>query len=123
MPALPSQNSALRKTLVAHTVYMDRLMALTDLLGGWIEAASKRGDLDASLPPAMVLYTLFAKGCDPVVGLLQASGQHTDDQIVEWAVRSCFNGLAAAKPSPDPKPNPKLTPEPKPTSNPKRSAR
>lgn len=94
MPALPSQNSTLRAALVGDKAYMDRLVQLSDELGGWILEAQGQGHLNAALPPELVLYTLFARACDPVLGVLRASGAHSDAQIVDWLVTTCFKGLA-----------------------------
>lgn len=94
MPSLPAQNSALRAALMANKTYLDRLMELSDLLGAWIVAAQQSGRLDPALPPEVVLYTLFAKACDPVLSLLKAGGSYTDDQIIEMLIVTCFDGLA-----------------------------
>lgn len=95
MPSLPSQNSTLRATLMANRDYMGGLMDLSDRLGGWIEAAQKDGAINPQLPPIAVLYTLFARACDPVLGFLQAGGQHTDAQIADLVLSTCFDGLNA----------------------------
>jgi AcrR family transcriptional regulator len=95
MPSLPAQNSSLRAALAADKTYLDRLMQVSDRLGEWIVAAQEAGDLDASLPPELVLYTLYARACDPVLGVMRASGQHEDDRIVEWLLATCFRGLGA----------------------------
>jgi hypothetical protein len=42
----------------------------------------------------VVLYTLFARACDPVLGLLKAGGSYSDAQITDWLMSSCFDGLA-----------------------------
>jgi hypothetical protein len=42
----------------------------------------------------VVLYTLFARACDPVPGFLKAGGRHTDRQIVDWVVDTCMHGLS-----------------------------
>ena len=94
MPSLPAQNSALRCALMTHEVYMGRLMQVSDKLGAWITAAQKTGHIDPALPPELVLYTLFARACDPVLGLLKAAGQHSDGQIIEWLVGTTLRGLA-----------------------------
>jgi AcrR family transcriptional regulator len=94
MPSLPAQNSALRGALMTHKVYMDRLMALSDKLGIWITAAQKAGQINPKLPPELVLYTLFARACDPVLGLLKVGGQYSDEQIIEMLLSTCFEGLA-----------------------------
>ena len=94
MPSLPSQNSALRAALVANKAYGDRLIRLSDLLGDWIICGQHAGRLDPELPPEVVLYTLFAKACDPVLSLLKAGGSYSDEQIIEMLTRTCFTGLA-----------------------------
>jgi AcrR family transcriptional regulator len=95
MPSLPSQNSALRAALIANKAYVDRLAQLSDRLGAWIGAAQRAGQLDATLPPDVVLYTLYAKACDPVLALLKAGGTYDDEQIVELLLQACFCGVAA----------------------------
>ena len=95
MPSLPSQNSSLRATLMANRPYMDGLMEVSDRLGGWIEAAQANGTISKALPPIAVLYTLYARACDPVLEFLQMGGQYTDAQIVELVLHSCFEGLNA----------------------------
>jgi AcrR family transcriptional regulator len=94
MPSLPAQNSALRAALLTHKAYLDRLMEVSDKLGVWITAAQKAGHLNRKLPPEVALYTLFARACDPVLGLLKASGQHSDEVIIEMLLSTCFDGLA-----------------------------
>jgi TetR/AcrR family transcriptional regulator, regulator of autoinduction and epiphytic fitness len=94
MPTLPSQNSSLRSELLANKGYIDGLMQVSDTLGAWILEAQARVDIEPSLPPEVVLYTLYARGCDPVPGFLKAGGQFSDEQIVELVLTTCFNGLA-----------------------------
>ena len=55
MPTLPSQNSSLRASLMASRPYMDGLMNVSELLGGWIVQAQKEGVINAALPPLAVL--------------------------------------------------------------------
>jgi TetR/AcrR family transcriptional regulator of autoinduction and epiphytic fitness len=95
MPSLPSQNSSLRATLMANKDYMDGLMELSDTLGEWIEAAQAAGTLNPKLPAIAVLYTLFARACDPVLEFLKMGGQHDDTQIVDLVLSTCFEGLNA----------------------------
>jgi hypothetical protein len=82
---------------MAHKDYLDLLMAVSDRLGAWIVQAQDHGDIDPALPPEVVLYTIFARACDPVPGFLKASGQHADAQIVDWVLGTCMNGLAARR--------------------------
>ncbi|MEJ7686924.1 MAG: TetR/AcrR family transcriptional regulator [Variovorax sp.] len=95
MPSLPHQNSTLRAALMNNRLYIDRLVAISDTLGGWIEAAQADGTLGSKLPAIAVLYTLFARACDPVLEFLKAGGQYSDEQIVDLVLAACFDGLAA----------------------------
>lgn len=95
MPLLPAQNSALRAALMANDEYLARLMDVSEHLGAWIGAAQAAGDVNQALPPDVVLYTLFARACDPVLGLLKAGGNYDDERIVELLLSTCFDGLGA----------------------------
>lgn len=96
MPSLPAQNSNLSASLQSNDAYMDRLIALSNRLSIWITEAQTSGQLQPALPPELVLYTLFARACDPVVALLKESGQYTHAQIIDWVTSTTFDGLAAA---------------------------
>lgn len=93
MPTLPSQNSSLRAALMVHKGYMDGLMDVSDRLGAWIEEAQAQGTLNPQIPAIAVLYTLYARACDPVLEFLKASELFSDDQIIEMVLMTCFDGL------------------------------
>ncbi len=93
MPSLPSQNSSLRAELLSSKDYLDLLMRVSEKLGQWIVQAQADGDIDTRLPPEVVLYTIYARGCDPVPVFLKGTGQYSDEQIVEWVLSSCLDGL------------------------------
>jgi AcrR family transcriptional regulator len=93
MPSLPSQNSSLRAELMANKPYLEILMEVSDRLGEWITQAQADGDIDARLPGELVLYTIYARACDPVPAFLKAGGRYTDAQIVEMVLGTCMNGL------------------------------
>ena len=93
MPSLPSQNSTLRATLIGNTDYMDGLMEVSDRLGAWIEAAQADGALNPALPAIAILYTFFARACDPVLEFLKMGGLYQDEQIVDLVLTTCFEGI------------------------------
>ena len=93
MPSLPSQNSSLRANLMANKAYLAGLTEVSDQIGGWIEAAQLNGSLSSKIPATVVLFTLYSRACDPVPGFLKASGQYTDDQIIDIVLATCFNGI------------------------------
>ena len=95
MPTLPAQNSKLVAALRSNRDYTDRLMALSDTLGAWITEGQSTGHINNDMPPELVLYTLYARACDPVLGLLKASGAYSDVKIVEWLVTATLSGVAS----------------------------
>lgn len=94
MPTLPSQNSSLRAELMTDRRYLEALNTVSDHLGAWIIEAQGAGEIDRSVPPDVVLYTIFARACDPVPGVMKASGRYSDEQIIDWVMFTCFNGLS-----------------------------
>ena len=95
MPLLPSRNSTLRAVLMSNEGYLEVLEVLSHQVGDWIAQAQAQGAINPTLPPMVVLYTLYARACDPVVSFLKESGQYSDAEIVDLVVRTCFDGLAA----------------------------
>jgi len=95
MPSLPSQNSSLRATLTRNQDYMNGLIEVSDRLGEWIEAAQAQGNINPRLPAIAILYTLYARACDPVLEFLKMGAQHSDAQIVDLVLSTCFDGLKA----------------------------
>jgi TetR/AcrR family transcriptional regulator of autoinduction and epiphytic fitness len=70
-------------------------MQASDRIGAWIEQAQAQGLISPQLPAIAVLYTLYARACDPVLDFLKMGGQHSDEQIVELVLGTCFNGLVS----------------------------
>ena len=95
MPSLPSQNSSLRSALMSNSEYREVLAQISDQLCAWIDEGQREGALAAQLPRKAVLYTLYARACDPVVEFLKATGEHSDEEIVDLVLATCFNGLSA----------------------------
>jgi AcrR family transcriptional regulator len=94
MPSLPSQNSALRSVLAGDRDYIDRLMRMSDTLGEWITQAQADGRINPSLPPELVLFTLYGKACDPVLGVMKSTGAWSAQQIIDAMLAACFDGLS-----------------------------
>ena len=94
MPSLPAQNSTLRAALAANTIYLDRLILVSEKLGEWIVAGQKAGQLNRKLPPEIILYTLFARACDPVLSLLKVGRNYSDEQVIDMLLSTCFEGLS-----------------------------
>jgi TetR/AcrR family transcriptional regulator, regulator of autoinduction and epiphytic fitness len=93
MPLLPATRSALRESLLNNSVYVERLQAVSVGLSNWITEAQAEGSLSTALPPEVILYTLYARTCDPVLEFLQAGGHFSDAEVVDLVLITCFDGL------------------------------
>jgi AcrR family transcriptional regulator len=93
MPSLPSTRSSIQQTLLAHEPYVRQLETLTEQLGDWITQAQSTGDLSAALPGEVILYTIYARSCDPVADFLKNGGAFSDADIVDLLVHTCFEGM------------------------------
>jgi hypothetical protein len=65
------------------------------VLGSWIEQAQADGQINAQLPAVAVLYTLYARACDPVLEFLKMGNELSDDEVLDIVMRTCFEGLQA----------------------------
>lgn len=93
MPLLPSTRSSIQQALLNNPPYMVQLSALTEKLGEWIGEAQEAGSLSPSLPGEVILYTIFARSCDPVADFLKMGGAFSDEDIVELLIHTTFEGM------------------------------
>ena len=93
LPTLPTENTSLRETLLNNTRYISRLMDLNELMGQMIERAKSDGAIRKDLPTEVVLFTIYARSCDPTLDSLRMGDQYSEDQVIEFLMSTCFNGL------------------------------
>ncbi len=93
MPLLPSTRSSIQQALLNNPPYMAQLSTLTEKLGEWIGQAQNAGSLSPSLPGEVILYTIFARSCDPVADFLKMGGAFSDEDIVELLIHTTFEGM------------------------------
>lgn len=93
LPTLPAENTSLREALLNNTRYINRLLDLNELMGELIEKARADGAIQPTLPVDVVLFTIYARSCDPTMDYLRVSGQYTDTQVISFLIETCFGGL------------------------------
>lgn len=93
LPTLPAENTTLRDGLINNMKYVGKVLDLNELMGELIEQAKKDGAVRTDLPTEVVLFTLYARSCDPSVDYLKMMGQYSDEEIVRLLLSTCFNGL------------------------------
>ena len=93
LPTLPTENTSLRETLLNNTRYISRLMDLNELMGQAIERAKSDGAIRKDLPTEVVLFTIYARSCDPTLDYLRMGDQYSEDQVIGFLMSTCFDGL------------------------------
>ena len=93
LPTLPAENTSLRDALLNNTRYISRLMDLNELMGQLIEKAKEERAIRTDLPTEVVLFTIYARSCDPTLDYLRIGEQYTDEQVIGFLLTTCFDGL------------------------------
>lgn len=94
MPLLPSTNPALQQALTGTLGYTEALGAVGEALAQLVEQGIEAGELRSDLPVPVLLFTVYARSCDPSFDFLRASGEFSDEQVIDFMVATCFDGLA-----------------------------
>jgi len=93
VPHLPSTSVALQRSLMLNLGYVRLVMKLNSSFRSLIERAQADGALDRTLPPDVIMFTIYARSCDPTLTFLRSTRSYTDEQVLEYLVRTCFDGL------------------------------
>lgn len=97
VPHLPSTSTTLRDALLGSKDYMHELMSLSEAMGDLIRKAKTDGAIRTDLDDEFVLYSFYARSCDPTLDFLKG-GAVGDERLVEQLVATCFAGLAPPTP-------------------------
>jgi TetR/AcrR family transcriptional regulator, regulator of autoinduction and epiphytic fitness len=93
VPHLPSTSQNLREALMSTKSYMDALMSLSEDLGTLIQSAKVQGAISTDFADEFVMYTFYARSCDPTLEFLKAGGVLSDETIVDQMTTACFRGF------------------------------
>ncbi|MEI8297802.1 MAG: TetR/AcrR family transcriptional regulator [Pseudomonadota bacterium] len=93
MPFLPSTSAHVRAFLTQSLRYVTRALKLHRLLDQVVSDAKRDGELASELPNDVILYSFYARTCDPAVEYLRLYGKYDDDAIVAHMQSVCFAGI------------------------------
>ncbi len=96
LPLLPASNTTLRESLLRNMTYIGRVMQINQRMTELITSAKKSANLREDLPDDVILYTIYARSCDPTVDYLRMLGKLTDAQIIDHMIDICFSGISPA---------------------------
>lgn len=93
LPFLPSTSAHVREMLMRNVKYVMRVLKLNGQLEKLVKDAQKNGEIDAALSSDVVLYSYYARTCDPAVDYLQKFSKMSTDEIVKYMLHVAFNGF------------------------------
>jgi AcrR family transcriptional regulator len=94
VPHLPSTRGALQRSLMLNLEYLSLAFKVNKRFYALVEEAKRDGAIDARVADDVIVYTLYARSCDPTIDYLRRDGKLSDEQIVEAMVEATFHGLA-----------------------------
>jgi AcrR family transcriptional regulator len=95
LPFLPSTSPHVRDMLMRNIKYMLRVAKLNRQLEALVQQAQKAGLLNQTLPTDAILFSYYARTCDPAVDFLQKFSKMSDDDIVRHMLTVAFEGFGA----------------------------
>ena len=94
LPYLPATSPQVREMLTKNMGYVVKVMTLNGMLSDIVERAKKLGELRSDLPDDVILFSFYARSCDPAVEYLKLYSKLDNDAIIEHMISGCFDGLA-----------------------------
>nr|WP_199067678.1 TetR/AcrR family transcriptional regulator [Chromobacterium sp. ASV5] len=94
LPFLPSSSPQVRGMLTRSLRYVSRAIKLHKTLQNIVEQAKERGELRSEMPTDVILYSYYARTCDPAVEYLRVYGKYQDEDIVSHMLQVCFEGMS-----------------------------
>ena len=93
LPFLPSSSPQVREMLTRNLRYVAAVIKLNSELKKRVQAAKKAGQLRSDLPDDVVLFSYYARTCDPAVEYLRLYTKMDTEAIVAHMLSVCFEGL------------------------------
>ncbi|MCY7389492.1 MAG: TetR/AcrR family transcriptional regulator [Burkholderiales bacterium] len=93
VPHLPSTRGALQRALMFNLEYLALALKVNKKFYALVKDAKCDGDVHGEVSDDVIVYTLYARSCDPTVEYLRRDGKLSDEQIVEAMVEATFHGL------------------------------
>ncbi len=93
MPFLPSTRSSIRDMLLRNQAYVLSIMNMNQRLSTLVTQCQQDGSLNPELPVLVILYSYYARTCDPTVDYLLAYSGLDHASIRDHMITVSFAGL------------------------------
>lgn len=97
LPFLPSTSAHVRDMLMRNLKYVTRVLKLNGQIEKLVLAAQKNGTFDPHLPTDVILFSYYARTCDPAVDYLQKFSKMTTNDIVKHMLQVAFEGFSVTR--------------------------
>ncbi|MHA4871211.1 TetR/AcrR family transcriptional regulator [Duganella sp. PWIR1] len=94
LPFLPSTSPHVREMLMRNLKYMMKVLKLNRQLEALVKQGQEQGLLNRELPTDVILFSYYARTCDPAVEYLQTFSKMTTDDIVRHMLKVSFEGFS-----------------------------
>ncbi|WP_373992016.1 TetR/AcrR family transcriptional regulator [Duganella sp. BuS-21] len=95
LPFLPSTSPHVREMLMRNLKYMMKVLKLNRQLEALVKQGQEQGRLNRALPTDVILFSYYARTCDPAVEYLQTFSKMTTEDIVRHMLKVSFVGFSA----------------------------
>ena len=95
LPFLPATSPHVRDMLVKNLGYTMRALKLNNALVKLVRDAQKTGQMRKDLPEDVILYSFYARTCDPSVEFLRLYSKLSNAEIVEHTLSVYFDGVGS----------------------------
>ncbi len=93
LPLMPSTSAQVRGMLTSNVRYMTRVLKLNKLLEEVVRNAKARGELRPDLPDSVILFSYYARTCDPTVEYLRLYSKMDKEAILDHLIGVFFRGV------------------------------
>jgi len=97
LPLMPSTSAHVRDMLIRNLRYMKRVLTLNNQIEALVREAKARGELRPELPDSVILFSYYARTCDPTVDYLRLYAKMADEQIIEHLIAVFFRGVGVGQ--------------------------
>ncbi len=93
VPHLPSTSSALQRSLMLNLDYISVALKVNKRFYQMAQQAREQGAVSASIPDDVLVYTLYARACDPTMEFLLRDKRLSHEEIVSAMVQATLGGM------------------------------
>jgi len=94
LPYLPATSPLVREMLLKNIRYVSKLLKLNLRVAAMVQNARQTGELRSDLPDDVILFSFYARSCDPAIDFLRLYCKLDNEAIIAHITSSCFDSLA-----------------------------